>query len=113
MCSSDLTDPEHRLWMPDLEKVAAAFDLPFARITSPATLDADLQKAFELPRPCLVDMHLTTDEQLSPKAAALPQPDGSMLSMPLEDMSPLLTLPDLESEMIVPLTPQSRAARKT
>jgi acetolactate synthase-1/2/3 large subunit len=105
------TDPEHRLWMPDLEKVAAVFELPFARITKPATLDADLQKAIELPRPCLVDMHLTTDEQLSPKAAALPQPDGSMLSMPLEDMSPLLTLEELKAEMILPLVAQSVAAR--
>jgi acetolactate synthase-1/2/3 large subunit len=106
------TDPEHRLWMPDLEKVAAAFDLPFARITSPATLQEDLRKALELPRPCIVDVHLATDEQLSPKAAALPQPDGSMLSMPLEDMSPLLTLSELEAEMIMPLTAQSRAARQ-
>jgi acetolactate synthase-1/2/3 large subunit len=35
-----------------------------------------------------------------------------MLSMPLEDMSPLLSLEDLEAEMIVPLAEQSRAARK-
>jgi acetolactate synthase-1/2/3 large subunit len=34
-----------------------------------------------------------------------------MLSMPLEDMSPLLSLQELEAEMIVPLLPQSRAAR--
>jgi acetolactate synthase-1/2/3 large subunit len=106
------TDPAHGLWMPDLEKVAAVFELPYARITSPAALDADLEKALRLPRPCLVDIRLTTDEQLSPKAAALPQPDGSMLSMPLEDMSPLLTIQELESEMIVPLTPQSRLARQ-
>ena len=105
------TDPEHRLWMPDLEKLAAGFELPFARITSPGTLEADLRKALELPRPCLVDVHLATDEQLSPKAAALPQPDGSMLSMPLEDMSPLLAIEQLEAEMVVPLTTQSRSAR--
>ena len=107
------TDPQHRLWMPDLEKVAGAFDLPFARITLPATLDADLNKALELPRPCLVDIHLNTDEQLSPKAAALPQSDGTMLSMPLEDMSPLLSISDLKSEMIIPITAQSVEARKT
>jgi len=105
------TDPEHRLWMPDLEKMAAGFDLPFARITSPTTLEADLRKALALPRPCIVDVRLATDEQLSPKAAALPQADGSMLSMPLEDMSPLLSLQELEAEMLVPLLPQSRSAR--
>lgn len=107
------TDPEHRLWLPDLEKVAAAFDLPFARIDSAATLRHDLQRALTLPRPCIVDVRLVNDEQLSPKAAALPQADGTMLSMPLEDMSPLLTLEQLEGEMLVPLTEQSRAARSS
>jgi acetolactate synthase-1/2/3 large subunit len=107
------TDPEHRLWMPDLEKMAAGFELPFARITSPATLEADLRKALELPRPCLVDVRLATDEQLTPKAAALPQADGAMLSMPLEDMSPLLSLADLKREMVVPLAEQSLAARRS
>lgn len=105
------TDPAHGLWMPEMWKVAEAFDLAFARITSPETLGADIKAALSLPRPCLVDLHVANDEQLSPKAAALPQKDGSMLSMPLEDMSPLLPLAELEAEMIIPLTPQSVTAR--
>jgi acetolactate synthase-1/2/3 large subunit len=61
------TDPEHRLWMPDLEKVAAAFELPFARLESPASLASDLRRALALPRPCLIDVRLVADEQLSPR----------------------------------------------
>jgi acetolactate synthase-1/2/3 large subunit len=30
-----------------------------------------------------------------------------MMSMPLEDMSPLLPLEQLRAEMLIPLTPQS------
>lgn len=105
------TDPAHGLWMPDMKRVAEAFELGFARIISPETLDADLRKALSLPRPCIVDLQVATDEQLSPKAAAIPQKDGSMLSMPLEDMTPLLSLEALEAEMLIPLTPQSLAAR--
>jgi len=41
----------------------------------------------------------------------LPQPDGSMLSMPLEDMSPLLPLAQLQAEMLVPLSEASLKAR--
>ena len=105
------TDPAHRLWMPDLAKVAAAFDLPCATVVNVETLEEDLRNALALPRPCIVDVHLATEEQLAPKAAALPQADGSMLSMPLEDMSPLLSLTDLEREMVVPLAEQSLTAR--
>jgi len=105
------TDPAHGLWMPDLERVAAAFDLPFRRIESPVTCDRDVEMALRMPRPCLIDLRVATDEQLGPKAAAMPQADGSMLSMPLEDMTPLLTLEQLKAEMLIPLSPQSVAAR--
>jgi acetolactate synthase-1/2/3 large subunit len=44
---------------------------------------------------------------LSPKVAALPQPDGSIISMPLEDMSPLLPRDQLRNEMLIPLHPAS------
>lgn len=107
------TDPKHGLWMPDLEKVAEAFEMPFARITNPESLDEDLRKALSLPRPCIVDLSVATDEQLYPKAAAMPQKDGSIISMPLEDMTPLLSLQELQSEMVVPLSQQSWAARGT
>jgi acetolactate synthase-1/2/3 large subunit len=56
-------------------------------------------------------MQLTPNETLAPKVAALPQPDGSMLSMPLEDMSPLLSLEQLQSEMLIPLSDASLKAR--
>jgi acetolactate synthase-1/2/3 large subunit len=56
-------------------------------------------------------MQLTPNETLAPKVAALPQPDGSMLSMPLEDMSPLLSLKQLKAEMSIDLLPASLLAR--
>jgi acetolactate synthase-1/2/3 large subunit len=46
---------------------------------------------------------------LAPKVAALPQADGSMLSMPLEDMSPLLSREELRANMLIPLLPASEA----
>jgi len=60
----------------------------------------------------IVDVQLTPNETLAPKCAALPQADGSMLSMPLEDMSPLLPLATLAEEMQIPLTTASFAAQR-
>jgi len=50
---------------------------------------------------------LEENEVLAPKVSAIPQPDGSMISMPLEDMSPLLPRDVLRKEMIIPLHPAS------
>lgn len=100
-------DPASGLWLPDLERIAAVYDLPFLRIADARNIDAALSEALALPRPCLIDVRLLQNETLAPKSAAVPQPDGSMISMPLEDMSPLLPLRQLEREMLIPLLPQS------
>jgi acetolactate synthase-1/2/3 large subunit len=54
---------------------------------------------------------LSSNETLAPKVAAVPQADGSMLSMPLEDMTPLLPLEVLEREMGGAADPRSVQAR--
>ncbi len=93
------TGPEAGLGLPDLVRVAEAFGLPAMRIEDAADLEGGLRQALAHPGPILCDIRLVPDETLWPKVAALPQPDGSMLSMPLEDMSPLLPLEQLQAEM--------------
>lgn len=106
------TGPEAGLWMPDLEEVARAYQLPFKRISDAAELTQGLTEAMAQPRPMIVEVMLLNDEALSPKVAAIPQTDGSMTSMPLEDMSPLLPLTVLEAEMDGELSPVSRQVRQ-
>ncbi len=106
------TGPEAGLWMPDLEELARAYHLPFKRIRHIAELAPGLAEAMAQPRPMIVEVMLQKDEALSPKVAAVPQADGSMTSMPLEDMSPLLPLEQLQAEMLVPLSPVSLAVRR-
>ena len=105
------TGPEAGLMMPKLEALASVYGLPYLRIDEAATLDRDLRKAMAMPRPCLIDVRLVRDETLAPKCAAIPREDGSIVSMPLEDMSPLLPLETLEREMLIPLLEASREAR--
>lgn len=100
------TGPEAGLWLPDLEELARTYQIPFRRIAMVEELP-HLGECVGGTGPLLVDLRLVADETLAPKVSALPQPDGTMLSMPLEDMSPLLPLDVLQSEMIVPLTDAS------
>jgi acetolactate synthase-1/2/3 large subunit len=104
--------PESGLHMPDLAKLASAYGLGYTRIDDCADLTQKLVDAQHLPRPCLVEVFLVHDETLQPKCAAMPRPDGSIVSMPLEDMSPLLPLETLRAEMMVPLLPASLEATR-
>ena len=105
------TGPEAGLAMPELERLAAAYRLPYLCLDDAATLADGLTRAMALPRPCVIDVRLLRDETLAPKCAAIPLPDGSMRSMPLEDMSPLLPLETLRREMSIALSPASLEAR--
>jgi acetolactate synthase-1/2/3 large subunit len=105
------TGPEAGLWMPDLQDLARTYQLPFLRIGDAAELAPGLAQAMAAPRPMIVEVMLQHDEALAPKVAAVPQADGSMASMPLEDMSPLLPLAQLQAEMLVSLSKASLAAR--
>lgn len=105
-------DPASGLWLPDLEKIASVYGLPYQLIDDARSIDSALSEALALPRPCLIDVRLIGNETLAPKSAAIPQADGSMMSMPLEDMSPLLPLAQLQAEMIVELLEQSRRVNR-
>jgi acetolactate synthase-1/2/3 large subunit len=101
------TGPEGKLGMPDIVALAQAIGIRAMRIDDAADLDAKISEALAQPGPFICDVHVVANEALAPKSAALPQPDGSMISMPLEDMSPLLSREELRENMLVPLDPIS------
>lgn len=106
------TGPEGGLHLPDLGAVAESFGLAVIRIHEVADLEHGIREVMTHPGLVTCIVRLVRDETLWPKVAALPQPDGSMLSMPLEDMSPLLSLAQLQAEMLNPLNPVSIKARE-
>jgi len=101
--------PNSKLEMPDFVALAKTFGWDAFRIEDATDLRDGLQRALTHEGPLLVDVRLVADEALFPKSAALPQADGSMRSMPLEDMSPLLPRDEFKANMIVPLDPASES----
>ena len=93
------TGPEAKLHIPDFEKVAATYDFKFVRIENPETLSEQIEDVMAVNGPVICEVLLQENEVLRPKVSALPQPDGSIISMPLEDMTPLLSLEEMREEM--------------
>jgi acetolactate synthase-1/2/3 large subunit len=105
------TGPEAGLLLPDITALAKSIGLSAIRVSNAADLRSTVKIVLSHPGPIICDIQVRQDEVLWPKSAAIPQPDGSMISMPLEDMSPLLPLEELRENMIVPLAPESERAR--
>jgi acetolactate synthase-1/2/3 large subunit len=95
--------PASGLLIPDLMSIAAALGIDCLRVSDASELKATLFTG----RLRIVEVVLEENVALSPKVSAMPQPDGSMISMPLEDMSPLLPRSVLRNEMLIPLHPLS------
>ncbi|MAX52911.1 MAG: acetolactate synthase [Methylophaga sp.] len=101
------TGQEAGLLIPDLVKLSEAIGLDAVRINDASELDEKIQYVLNHPGPILCDVTIIKDEALWPKVSAIPQANGSMISMPLEDMSPLLSTEQLQKEMSVPVSPNS------
>ena len=86
--------------LPSLEKLAAAYGLPYFRLANNQELDAKLPQVFATPGLALIEVMLDPFETLGPKAASWKKPDGTMESAPLEDMAPFLPREELAANMI-------------
>ena len=93
--------------LPSLEKLAAAYGLPYFKLASNQELDNTLPRIFATPGPTLVEVMLDPFEVLGPKAASWKRPDGTMVSAPLEDMAPFLPWEEFTRQMIIPPIPRT------
>ncbi|GHT02745.1 acetolactate synthase [Planctomycetales bacterium] len=87
-------DAESGLYLPDLQKLSAAYDLPYFRIQ---TLDdlALVETVWQGKNPALCEVFVDRECFVSPRSATQVLPDGSMRSSPLENQFPFL--PDEEA----------------
>lgn len=94
-------DAANGLTVPDLCKVAAAFGLSTARIESQAGLREQVRRVIETPGPVVCDVMVIPDEVRGPRLSSKQMPDGSMVSLPLEDLWPFLDREEFRANMIV------------
>jgi acetolactate synthase-1/2/3 large subunit len=87
--------------LPDVLKVASAYDLPTIDIIEPARLRDCIREALASPGPVVCRVVVPHDEPRMPRVASMQRPDGSMVSKPLEDMWPFLSREEFMANMIV------------
>jgi acetolactate synthase-1/2/3 large subunit len=76
--------------LPDFEKLAQAYGLPYFKLSDNQELEGKLPEIFAVPGPVLIEVMLDPFEVLGPKAASRRLPDGTMVSESLENMAPFL-----------------------
>lgn len=92
---------------PDYSQLAKAMDIPAFQIRTWEDFDRvmPLVQGAEGPVICEVFMH--PEQPLVPKLSLAPQKDGSIVSPPLEDLSPILPREEFRKNMLIPVHPKS------
>lgn len=75
---------------PSMERLAAAYGLPYCEARTHGELEAALAATLATPGPAVCEIHLDRSQAYAPKSVAKPMPDGTIVSAPLEDMAPFL-----------------------
>ena len=88
---------------PDLEKVSAAYGIPFIRCNKSADMTQCIETALLVNGPVICEMMLSTKQVTEPKASSKKLDNGQMISAPLEDMAPFLPKEELKENMFIPL----------
>ena len=93
------TDPNSGLEIPEINKVAACFGFDYCKISNFEDMPKTLSEVIGRSGLVICEVVLQDDERLMPKCSVFRQDDNTLVSAPLEDMSPLLPLEELSEVM--------------
>ena len=61
-----------------------------------------MEKTLKTEGPVICEIFVDTEQKFEPKAEAKMMPDGTMVSVPLEDLAPFLSDEEMDENMIIP-----------
>jgi acetolactate synthase-1/2/3 large subunit len=102
------TDKASGVSCPDFAKIAAAFDIPAYQIHGWDECDATLAAVQAATGPVICEVFMHPEQLFSPKLSLVARDDGSLVSPPLEDLSPLVPRDVLQGAMLAGMHEKSK-----
>jgi acetolactate synthase-1/2/3 large subunit len=102
------TDKASGVSCPDFSKVAAAFDIPSYKIHAWDDCDATIAAVQAATGPVICEVFMHPEQPFTPKLSLVSKEDGTLVSPPLEDLSPLLPRAVLNDAMLAGMHEKSK-----
>jgi len=96
------SDPSSHLTLPDICKVAESYGIASCEIRDHKALRERVKKVLDSPGPMVCAVHVSADQVTAPRATSMIRPDGTIVSLPMEDMAPRLPRDEFRAQMIIP-----------
>jgi acetolactate synthase-1/2/3 large subunit len=103
------TDKASGISCPDFTKIAAAFDMPAFQIRTWEECDETLTKVQAATGPVVCEVFMHPEQLFTPKLSLVSKEDGTLVSPPLEDLSPLVPREVLARAMLVGMHEKSKS----
>jgi acetolactate synthase-1/2/3 large subunit len=104
------TDKVTGISCPNYSELADAFGIPAFQIRTWEDFDDVIPRMQALFGPAICEVFMDPEQIFAPKLAAIQQKDGTLISPPLEDLSPQLSREELASNMLIGMHSKSKAA---
>jgi acetolactate synthase-1/2/3 large subunit len=103
------TDKASGVSCPDFSKIATAFDMPAYQIHNWDECDDALAKVQAATGPVICEVFMHPEQLFTPKLSLVVKEDGTLVSPPLEDLSPLVPREVLARAMLVGMHEKSKS----
>ena len=101
------TDEKSGVSCPNYSALAKAFNIPAFQIRTWKEFDEIIPHVQSHDSPIICEVFMHPEQTFVPKLSLASQPDGSLISPPLEDLSPLLPRSELAANMLIGMHPKS------
>ena len=95
------SDPSSHLTLPDVRKVAEAYGIATAEIRDHSGLREKVAAVLATAGPVVCAVNTSSDQPTLPRATSSTRADGTIASLPMEDMAPRLPREEFLANMIV------------
>ncbi len=89
-------DTESGLSCPNFEKISTAFEIPYFRLRNWEDFDHGFKEILNKKGPSIIEIYMDPVQGFFPRLMTSASPNGALVSPPLEDLSPLISIEDLE-----------------
>jgi acetolactate synthase-1/2/3 large subunit len=86
---------------PDMMDIAQAYKIPSMRISNHQELNDNLLDILNSTTPFICEIMMDDEQALIPRSSSMKQPDGSIVSKPLEDLYPFLDRREFKKNMLI------------
>lgn len=96
------SDPSSRLTLPNIVKVAEAYGIRAMEIKDQKNIREEVAEVLAYDGPVVCAVNVSPDQPTAPRATSSTRADGSIVSLPMEDMAPRLPRDEFLANMIIP-----------